>query len=711
MKKIMTVLAWFLTCAAAMADVCDVTALVRADGAADGKTYFSTAGSSSGSQSHEKPGNLFNGVIGAGSTSDRYYMTKPSVCYALADDWRAGQEIVLKKYVIVVTGAQLANRIPSTWTLKGSLDGGLTYTIPIDSRTITMASSEIKSSSGNYYVITVELPENNAASREFKFEFSASITSAGANAAGAITMGEIQLWGELRDVVHEISYDVSSVAAIYDGQPHAPPVNAVFPLDTMVEYADSESGDYSTTPITRTEVGESEVWLRFSHDGYETRTTSRTVLITNGVINLTKNVREGESDNGDVRHVTASSSLPNTSLNVMNLFNGATGGDTDRWYGGTWFSYSLAEDFLVGNQATLRRYVLKSSSSSTSAASRYPTAWDLYGSLDGVTYDLLLDSRTGLTLDDFPLVNGAYTYVAELPDNLVPFRHYKFVFSRSTNSVSLNEVELYAQIEPERQIIVYGKEDRRVTYTGIPVGIGLTVSSPAEGVTAEYALSEQGPWCAEAPAFTEVTTETRVWFRLSAEGCDTVVDSATVTIDPLTKGVVDITEVLRTACADTGEQVYSVAGTIGQADNNQVPAYPEVLFDGVTGDNMSKRWYVNWANASVAYSIADDYAPDRSVMVAGYQLVVGCTKWEDRRPRAWTLYGSRNGTSYVAVDHVDDADWGAGRTYSRELAALARYRHFKIVFEKLGTGGAISMMEIRLEGVIGDKPGLSVIVR
>lgn len=702
MKKMVAMALFALSAAVTFGEVVDVTALVRTDGTTDGTTYFNTTGSSSGAQTYQKPETLFNG----NNTGDRYYLTRPTVCYNLESAWRSDKDVVLKKYVIYVAGGSYTDRIPCQWTLKGSIDDGATYTVLIDSRAITMESSEIAAGT-SCYVITVELPENAVASRFFKFEFTKSMTNKGADGNGAITMGEIKLWGELKDRVYEIAYDISSVTNTYDGLSHAVKINAVYPADTTIEYADAEEGDYSTTPITRTEVGESTVWLRLSCEGYETAKTSRQIVITNGVVNLTKQIREGEAADGETYHVlTESGAIRGV---VANLFDGRMAGDDDRWYNGTWFTYSVSDDYLTGNQMTLKRYVLKDAVNSSFASVRFPTGWDLYGSLDGETYDILLDSKRGLTLDDFPNVGGAYTYVGDLSGNKVPYRHYKFVFN-STNPVNLNEVELHTQIESERNSIIYEKRDKHVVYSGIPVTIGVNVSSPAEGVTVEYALSEEGPWSADAPTFTEVMPETPVWFRLSAEGYDTTVDSATVTIDPLTKETVDVTAVLRQARVDTGTSVYSVTGTVGIAVVGGTPSYPEKLFDGITGDDANDRWYITTLGAFAVYSITNAYAPGRSVVVSNYEFVVG-NNWQNRRPQAWTLYGSRDGVNFTAVDHIEDADWGESKTYSRDLPEPKRYRHYKVVFERLGTDGAISMMEIRFRGAIGDKPGLILLVR
>ena len=62
----------------------------------------------------------------------------------------------------------------------------------------------------------------------------------------------------------------------------------------------------------------------------------------------------------------------------------------------------------------------------------------------------------------------------------------------------------------------------------------ITLNVATEGVTATYATSEDGAYSAALPSFTEPGTYT-VWFKLEKENCETVVDSASVTIMKLGK--------------------------------------------------------------------------------------------------------------------------------------------------------------------------------
>ncbi len=79
--------------------------------------------------------------------------------------------------------------------------------------------------------------------------------------------------------------------------------------------------------------------------------------------------------------------------------------------------------------------------------------------------------------------------------------------------------------------IRYVADDGAGEYCGAGIGISVTVSTPATGATVKYAESADGPWL-DAVAYTNVCTDRPIFFKISAAGYDTVVDSRNVTVTP-----------------------------------------------------------------------------------------------------------------------------------------------------------------------------------
>lgn len=78
--------------------------------------------------------------------------------------------------------------------------------------------------------------------------------------------------------------------------------------------------------------------------------------------------------------------------------------------------------------------------------------------------------------------------------------------------------------------IIYAADGATGEYCGAGYGISVSVSTPATGATVEYAETETGPWSATPVAYTDACTARPVWFRITAAGYGTVVDSRNVTV-------------------------------------------------------------------------------------------------------------------------------------------------------------------------------------
>lgn len=80
--------------------------------------------------------------------------------------------------------------------------------------------------------------------------------------------------------------------------------------------------------------------------------------------------------------------------------------------------------------------------------------------------------------------------------------------------------------------VAYVADGSSGEYCGTGYGISVSVSSPASGYAIEYAESETGPWSEAPVAYTNICAAKPVWFRISASGYATVVDSRNVTVTP-----------------------------------------------------------------------------------------------------------------------------------------------------------------------------------
>ncbi|MGN0846808.1 MAG: hypothetical protein ACI4RA_05425 [Kiritimatiellia bacterium] len=80
--------------------------------------------------------------------------------------------------------------------------------------------------------------------------------------------------------------------------------------------------------------------------------------------------------------------------------------------------------------------------------------------------------------------------------------------------------------------IAYVADGSSGEYCGAGYGVTVNVSAPASGATIEYAASAEGPWSATPVAYVDACADRPVYFRISAPGYDTVVDSRNVTVTP-----------------------------------------------------------------------------------------------------------------------------------------------------------------------------------
>ena len=114
-----------------------------------------------------------------------------------------------------------------------------------------------------------------------------------------------------------------------------------------------------------------------------------------------------------------------------------------------------------------------------------------------------------------PRLPGSYTATFTVPES----RNYKALTATAPFTIHAATIR-------------YAADGTTGEYCGAGYGVSVTVSTPATGATVEYAEAETGPWSATPIAYTNACTARPVWFRITAAGYDTVVDSRNVTVTP-----------------------------------------------------------------------------------------------------------------------------------------------------------------------------------
>ncbi len=280
-------------------------------------------------------------------------------------------------------------------------------------------------------------------------------------------------FGSARVIIHEVAREnvvtKSNVNTIYDGMSHEVSVTAL--EGSTITYALTAAGEYGTTAPSFTDVVSTQVWYRVEKSGYETATGSVAVTITPKALTLTAPEKEKSFDG-----------TPLTFTADEITAEGYVEGET--------LDYSqFASQTAVGvSQATF-----VASDSTTAKAANYTITY--------VTKTLTVTEASIGGGDDDAGGSGA-----EPGDDTL--------------------------VVPEDGL---SKFDVTVVYDGTAHTLNTNalaaVTLPGATPTFSYALTAEGPWSAEAPAWTDVTT-TSVWYRISAANYADYTHEAKVTITP-----------------------------------------------------------------------------------------------------------------------------------------------------------------------------------
>ena len=282
-----------------------------------------------------------------------------------------------------------------------------------------------------------------------------------------------------------------------------------------VEYAESETGPWSAEPVTYVDVcTEKPVWFRISAAGFDTVVDSRPVTIVPKA--LTGDYVWVEQDEEYVYDGTAKLPTPKAEDTGALI----TAGDYDVVYEDNVNAGTARAVFTGKRNYTGSVEVEFEIAKAENAWTTPPAVADwTYGRTASEPVSAAKDGAAVVTwsMGAKPTLPGRYTATFTVPE------------SRNYNELTAT---VPFTIHPATIVYVADGNPPDSTYCNRGFGIEVNVSVPSTGYTVEYAESETGPWSAEPVTYVDVCTAKPVWFRISAAGYGTVVDSRLVTILP-----------------------------------------------------------------------------------------------------------------------------------------------------------------------------------
>ena len=135
------------------------------------------------------------------------------------------------------------------------------------------------------------------------------------------------------------------------------------------------------------------------------------------------------------------------------------------------------------------------------------------------------------------------------------------------------------------------------------------------------------------------------------------------------------------------ESVYE-NGTTAEGYENQIPAY---LFDG----DVTTKYFENTKACSIAWKMDKD----TTLYSYGFTTADDNATYNGRNPKAWILYGSKDGENWDKIDVVNESEMEDVnfKTYHFTVDRVSAYRYYKLDI-KASYGDAIQLSEISLKG-------------
>ena len=349
-------------------------------------------------------------------------------------------------------------------------------------------------------------------------------SSLGGNLLGSgDTSGNGDTLEEGTEITGEIIYSASGYYGDYDGAAHSISVSVTSPEGVSVSYAYPIDGEYGSQNPEFTSAGNYKVAYKIEKELYETKTGIETVAIERADVSEAVESTLPSSftyDGNPVQFTPFHEGIETWEIDYRDA-DGASLSVAPSEPG----SYSVK---IIGSGSNCYANVFHSFTIMKLAQIDY-SVQGYNGYYDGKAHTIALNVTTeGVTATYATSEDGAYS--AALPSFTEPgtytvwFKLEKENCETVVDSASVTIMELGK--------IKYTVSDYSGYYDGEAHSIALNVTT--EGVSVTYAISEDGAYSAALPSFTETGTYT-VWFKLEKENCETVMDSASVTITELGK--------------------------------------------------------------------------------------------------------------------------------------------------------------------------------
>ena len=313
----------------------------------------------------------------------------------------------------------------------------------------------------------------------------------------------------------EIAYAADGATGEYCGTGYGISVSVSTPATgATVEYAESETGPWSAEPVEYTDACTARpVWFRITAEGYGTVVDSRTVTVTpKDIGGLVWPILPAE---GYAYDGTAKEPEPGFGDGDPSIL---TREDFDVTYEDN-VEAGVAKMVFTGK----RNYAGRDEQEFEIAQAE--NEWTTVPAVADWTYGQSASEPVSAARHGTATVTWSSGARPTLPG------HYTATFTvpASRNYCELTETVPFTV---RAATIAYVADGATGEYCGTGYGISVSVSAPVTGATVEYAESETGPWSAEPVEYTDACTARPVWFRITAEGYGTVVDSRTVTVTP-----------------------------------------------------------------------------------------------------------------------------------------------------------------------------------
>ena len=531
-------------------------------------------------------------------------------------------DLVLKKYIVYGNAGDDTRRFPKAWEIYGSRDGGVTWdSTPIDARS-AITFGDYTNEGNNKYSYSVEIPNNIVPYRAYKINFLAD------NGANFLQCQEVFLFGEIKEHVERVLYNVSAFDGIYDGYEHGVEVTLLTPGATVLYSRTGADGSWGDVSPTFKDPGEHNVFLKLAAPGCPEAVDTVRVNIQDAPrenVNITQEVRlAGERDAADGTHYRTAEKGGGYGGFGADATWLVDGNDNQRtgWTGSGTFGYTISDAYRPGDAVVATGVAFwVGTNNKGDGLQNFPrvftlSGWnaDLNAGEGGWEQIAAFDTENNPAWTEDELSGSSYRRTVAFA-NTKAYRRYLFSF---TGRTQVSEISLVGQIGAKASTVVnVFATDYDAEYDGYPHGINLEVVSPSEGVTVSYRLDETAEWTTVAPTFADrVVNAAPVYWKAEAEGYEPASGCNTVTIHDAVRGAnLDLGVVIKNASVKSTGWNYAVDqhGRSAASDGNL-----QNIFTGLSALGTASDRHV-WTDDhpyTLTLTVNDAYRPGEAIVVS-----------------------------------------------------------------------------------------------